>query len=61
MDNSKGEQMSKTKKEMDQAAVELLARLKDMAMVEGKDSPEVQKRIENLACELRALIQVYTV
>jgi len=53
--------MSKTKKEMDQAAVELLARLKDMAMVEGKDSPEVQKRIENLACELRALIQVYTV
>ena len=61
MDNSKGEQMSKTKKEMSQAALVILERLKKMEIDDVSDADKIEDRIGKLACELAALIKVYTV
>ena len=51
--------MSKTKKEMSQAALEILKRLKKMEIDEVSDADKIEDRIGRLACELGALIKVY--
>ena len=51
--------MSKTKKEMSQAALVILERLKKMKIEEVSDADKIEDRIGKLACELGALIKVY--
>ena len=51
--------MSKTKKEMSQAALVILERLKKMKIDAGSVADKIEDRIGNLACELCALIKVY--
>ena len=51
--------MSKTKKEMSQAALVILQRLKKMKIEEVSDAEKIEDRIGKLACELGALIKVY--
>lgn len=53
--------MTKTKQEMSQAALVILERLKKMKMQDFSNSDKVEDRIGKLACELEALIKVYTV
>lgn len=51
--------MTKTKKEMSQAALVILERLKKMEIDEVSDAEKIEDRIGQLACELGALIKVY--
>lgn len=52
--------MTKTKQEMSQAALVILERLKKMKMEDFSNADKIEDRIGKLACELGALIKVYT-